>query len=63
MEVEGAGQIQHFSNQHELFLSNKELMNDKVCDGCTGLISTPFYSCIQCEFFIRSRCAQLPRNK
>jgi hypothetical protein len=32
MEVEGAGQKRHFSNQHDLFLSNKELVNDKVCE-------------------------------
>jgi hypothetical protein len=63
MEVEGAGLIQHFSHQHDLILSNKELVDDKVCDGCTRLISTPFYSCMQCNFLLHSRCAQLQRNK
>ena len=63
MEVERAGQIRHFSHRHDLFLSNKELVNDKVCDGCTRKISTPFYSCTQCSFFLHSKCAQLPINK
>jgi hypothetical protein len=34
-EVEGAGQIQHFSHQHGLIFSNEELMANKLCDGCT----------------------------
>jgi hypothetical protein len=63
MEVEGAGQIQHFSHQHDLILSNEELTKDELCDGCMELISTPFYSCTQCNFFLHVRCAQLPRNK
>ncbi|XP_059460241.1 uncharacterized protein LOC132189517 [Corylus avellana] len=63
MEVEGAKQIQHFSHRHDLIFSNKELVDDKFCNGCKGLISTPFYSCTQCDFFLHSRCAQLPRNK
>ncbi|XP_059460249.1 uncharacterized protein LOC132189523 [Corylus avellana] len=63
MEVEGAVQIQHFSHQHGLILSNEGLVDDKLCDGCTGLISIPFYSCTQCDFFLHSKCAQLPNNK
>jgi hypothetical protein len=38
-------------------------MKDELCDGCMELISTPFYSCMQCNFFLHVRCAQLPRNK
>ncbi|XP_059460246.1 protein VACUOLELESS GAMETOPHYTES-like [Corylus avellana] len=63
MGVEGARQIQHFSHEHDLILSNEELMKDELCDGCVQLISTPFYSCTQCNFLLHSRCAQLPRNK
>ncbi|XP_059460275.1 uncharacterized protein LOC132189550 [Corylus avellana] len=63
MEVEGARQIRHFSHQHDLILSNEELMTNEPCDGCKGLIFTPFYSCIQCNFFLHSKCAQLSKNK
>jgi hypothetical protein len=63
MEVEGARQIQHFSHQHDLILSNKELVDDKFCNSCKGQISTPFYSCTVYDFFLHSRCTQLPRNK
>ncbi|XP_059460243.1 uncharacterized protein LOC132189518 [Corylus avellana] len=63
MEVEGAEHIQHFSHQHGLILSNEGLMDDRLCDGCTRLISTPFYSCTQCDFFLHSKCAQLPHYK
>ncbi|XP_059446467.1 uncharacterized protein LOC132178015 [Corylus avellana] len=64
MLVEVAGKIKHFSHdQHHLILSNEELMGDKLCDGCMKLISTPFYSCTQCNFFLHIRCAQLPKRK
>lgn len=62
-EVEGVGQRQHFSHQHDLILSNEELMEDMLCDDCLGLISTLFYSCIQCNLFLHGICAQLPRKK
>jgi hypothetical protein len=35
----------------------------KFHDGCKGRISTPFYSCAPCDFFLHNRCAQLPKNK
>jgi hypothetical protein len=41
----------------------KLILGDKLCDGCTGLISTSFYSCTQCNFFLHSKCVQLPKNK
>ncbi|XP_059460180.1 uncharacterized protein LOC132189459 [Corylus avellana] len=63
MEVEGAMQIQHFSHQHDLIIGNEELADVKFCDGCMEFISTPFYSCTHCNFFLHSRCAQLPRKK
>lgn len=63
LEVEGAGQIRHFSHQHDLIFNKEELTDDKLCDGCMGLISTPFYSCTECSFLLHSRCARLPRKK
>ncbi|XP_062163726.1 uncharacterized protein LOC133870582 [Alnus glutinosa] len=62
-EVEGAEKIRHFSHQHDLILCNEGFMEDMLCDGCVELISAPFYSCIQCNFFLHNRCAQLPRKK
>jgi very-short-patch-repair endonuclease len=62
-EVEGAEKIQHFSHRHDLILSNEEHVEDILCDGCLGLISHPFYNCSPCNFFLHSRCAQLPRKK
>ncbi|XP_062163723.1 uncharacterized protein LOC133870579 [Alnus glutinosa] len=62
-EVEGAEKIQHFSHKHDLIRSNEEHVKDMLCDGCVELISAPFYSCIQCNFFLHSRCAKLPRKK
>jgi hypothetical protein len=59
LEVEGAGHI----HQLDLIFSNKEFTDDKLCDGCMGLISTPFYNCTQCCFFLHNRCAQLPNKK
>lgn len=54
--------IQHFShNQHELILNDQKLQDDKRCEGCMQLItSIPFYSCVQCSFFLHSRCAEVP---
>ncbi|KAG4207045.1 hypothetical protein ERO13_A03G042650v2, partial [Gossypium hirsutum] len=40
-----------------------EMNNDGQCDGCMRTISTPFYSCEQCKFFLHKECAELPRNK
>ncbi|XP_059460235.1 uncharacterized protein LOC132189510 [Corylus avellana] len=62
-EVEGVQEMRHFGHQHDLILSNEELTKDELCDGCMELISTPFYSCTQCNFFLHGRCAQLPRKK
>jgi hypothetical protein len=62
-KLERAGQIWCFSHQHNLILNNEELIDVKLCDSCIGLMSTPFYSSTQCNFFLQSRCAQLPREK
>jgi len=59
-----SGEIQHFSHQHNLILSNEDLTDDKLCDGCMELIiSAPFYSCMQCNFFLHAVCVQLPSKK
>lgn len=61
MEV-GANQIQHFSHQHDLIFNN-EIKDEELYDGCMGLISTSCYNCAQCNFFLYSKCAQLPIKK
>ncbi|XP_059442048.1 uncharacterized protein LOC132174403 [Corylus avellana] len=58
------GEIQHFSHEdHKLILCDDEIKDDKLCQGCTELIiSVPFYSCAQCNFFLHTRCTKLPRT-
>jgi hypothetical protein len=53
-------EIKHFSHQHDLIINYEEVKIDKLCDGCMQLISPPFYSCIQCNFFLHNICAKLP---
>jgi hypothetical protein len=55
-------EINHFSHpQHNLILSNEELMDDMRCEACMHLIfGTPFYVCVQCNFSLHNRCAKLP---
>ncbi|MFQ6658536.1 hypothetical protein Gotur_027761, partial [Gossypium turneri] len=36
--------------------------DDGQCDGCTRPISTPFYGCEQCKFFLHKDCAELPKE-
>ncbi|XP_059460272.1 uncharacterized protein LOC132189547 [Corylus avellana] len=62
-EVEVAEQMQNFGHPHELILSNEELTDEKLCDGCMGFICTPFFSCPQCNFFLHNKCVQLPKKK
>ena len=51
----------HFSHdQHDLILNCEDVNDDKLCDGCMQLISPPFYSCVECKFFLHNICAQLP---
>ncbi|XP_021902852.1 uncharacterized protein LOC110818328 [Carica papaya] len=57
-----AAEIEHFSHEHTLIFSN-EVKDDKGCDGCGIPISSPFYSCEGCDFFLHKTCAELPRNK
>jgi hypothetical protein len=58
-------EIQHFSHDHKLklILRDDEVNDGKLCKGCTEfIISAPFYSCVQCQFFLHTRCAELPRT-
>ncbi|XP_021902876.1 uncharacterized protein LOC110818343 [Carica papaya] len=57
-----AAEIEHFSHEHTLIFSN-EGADNKCCDGCGIPISSPFYSCEECDFFLHKTCAELPRNK
>ncbi|KAJ6870466.1 hypothetical protein NC652_036187 [Populus alba x Populus x berolinensis] len=55
-------EIEHFSHQHNLILNDK-VDDDLKCDGCMLPISTPFYSCASCNFFLDKTCIELPRRK
>ncbi|XP_017984462.1 PREDICTED: uncharacterized protein LOC108663694 [Theobroma cacao] len=55
-------EIKHFSHQHNLIFSN-EIKDDKCCDGCVLSISTSYYYCSLCNFFLHKSCAELPRKK
>ncbi|XVF77743.1 hypothetical protein PTKIN_Ptkin14bG0071400 [Pterospermum kingtungense] len=56
-------EIKHFSHQHNLELSEVVKDDDRYCDGCSMLITTPFYLCLQCHFSLHKSCAELPRKK
>ncbi|PPS07308.1 hypothetical protein GOBAR_AA13342 [Gossypium barbadense] len=67
IEVNEAGEatkIEHFSHQHCLVLAdNIDEEIDRKCDGCMLSISTLFYYCSECPFFLHKTCAELPRIK
>ncbi|XVF83590.1 hypothetical protein PTKIN_Ptkin16aG0501400 [Pterospermum kingtungense] len=56
-------EIKHFSHQHNLVLSEMVKDDDRYCDGCSMLITTSFYLCLQCHFSLHKTCAELPRKK
>jgi hypothetical protein len=58
------GEIKHFGHPHNLILSHdQEVLHDKLCDGCMYfIILAPFYNCAQCNFFLHTTCAQLPKE-
>ncbi|KAG6712592.1 hypothetical protein I3842_05G110800, partial [Carya illinoinensis] len=56
-------EIKHFSHEHKLIISRKELEDDKICEGCMLSITPPFYSCEQCNFFMHGSCTILPSKK
>ncbi|KAG6743770.1 hypothetical protein POTOM_052471 [Populus tomentosa] len=56
-------EIDHFIHQHNLILTDK-VDDDLKCDGCMLPISTPFYSCSGCNFFLDKTCSlELSRRK
>ncbi|KAL1181238.1 hypothetical protein V6Z11_A02G034900 [Gossypium hirsutum] len=63
-ELMVASEIKHSHHDHNLRLtfSGKTKDDDSQCDGCTRPISTPFYSCEQCKFFLHKDCAELPKQ-
>ncbi|KAL4312676.1 hypothetical protein GQ457_01G034700 [Hibiscus cannabinus] len=63
-EVMVASEIKHSYHDHHLTLTfSGETEGGNQCDGCMRPISTPFYSCDRCEFFLHKDCAELPREK
>ncbi|XP_059430253.1 uncharacterized protein LOC132163893 [Corylus avellana] len=66
-EGEELEELKHFHHdQHNLFLSRNQVEvhhEHKLCEGCVKSISAPFYSCQQCNYFLHSKCARLPRKK
>ncbi|MFQ6661553.1 hypothetical protein Gotur_029674 [Gossypium turneri] len=63
-ELMVASEIKHSYHDHNLRLtfSGETKDDDSECDGCTRPISTPFYSCEQCKFFLHKDCAELPKK-
>ncbi|XP_030958473.1 uncharacterized protein LOC115980349, partial [Quercus lobata] len=61
--TEIAIEIRHFSHEHGLKLSDDEVLDNEKCNGCVQAISPPFYSCLNCSFFLHESCAKLPRKK
>ena len=60
--TEIATEINHFSHEHDLKLTD-EIPNNTKCNGCVQYILVPFYSCTQCSFFLHKSCAELPKIK
>ncbi|KAG6591307.1 Jacalin-related lectin 19, partial [Cucurbita argyrosperma subsp. sororia] len=63
IEVSGS-EIQHFIHHHRLaFVTEEQLRQDRVCDGCMKRLSGPSYGCEECGFFAHKECLELPRKK
>ncbi|OMO49722.1 Zinc finger, PHD-type [Corchorus olitorius] len=57
-------EIKHFSHEHNLLLSHDEVEDERYCDGCSLLIITSFYHCLQCDFFLHKSCVdELPKKE
>ncbi|MBA0577378.1 hypothetical protein Golob_028136, partial [Gossypium lobatum] len=63
-EIMIASKIKHSYHQyHNLRLTfSGEIKDDSQCDGCMRPISTPFYSCEQCKFFLHKNCVELSKE-
>ncbi|XP_030958351.1 uncharacterized protein LOC115980215, partial [Quercus lobata] len=58
-----AAEIEHFSHEHVLKLTDDEVLNNQKCYACVRAILPPFYSCVNCSFFLHESCAKLPQKK
>ncbi|KAK4595895.1 hypothetical protein RGQ29_014112 [Quercus rubra] len=58
-----AAEIKHFSHEHVLKLTDDEVLNNQKCYACVRAILPPFYSCVNCSFFLHESCAKLPQKK
>ncbi|OMO73497.1 Protein kinase C-like, phorbol ester/diacylglycerol binding protein [Corchorus olitorius] len=56
-----ATEIKHLSHQHNLVLSDN-VKGENFCDGCMLFISSAFYYCSTCNFFLHKSCAESPRK-
>ncbi|GKU97259.1 hypothetical protein SLEP1_g10428 [Rubroshorea leprosula] len=57
------GEIKHFSHKHNLILSDDGVEDGQSCEGCMRSISTSFYYCAQCNFFLCNCCVhKLPKE-
>ncbi|GKV41886.1 hypothetical protein SLEP1_g49360 [Rubroshorea leprosula] len=56
-----AVEIEHFNHPCKLILCD-DVEDEKCCDGCGRSISTSFYYCVECNYILHKRCAELPRK-
>ncbi|KAA3481762.1 Protein kinase C-like, phorbol ester/diacylglycerol binding protein [Gossypium australe] len=54
-------EIKHLSHHHNLIFSY-DVEGDRYCDSCMLFISTSFYHCTQCDFFLHKSCVELPKK-
>ncbi|MBA0817922.1 hypothetical protein Gohar_021935, partial [Gossypium harknessii] len=58
-----AVEIKHAYHDYNLRLTfSGEMNDDGQCDACMRPISTPFYSCEQCKFFLHKERVELPKK-
>ncbi|XVF83025.1 hypothetical protein PTKIN_Ptkin16aG0099400 [Pterospermum kingtungense] len=55
--------VKHFHHVHNLVLEDEMEDNSGNCDGCMLSISTPFYYCSECNFYLHKTWAELPKAK
>ena len=60
-----ATKIFRCKKDHQLIFVNKKIDESKdnqLCVGCAQTISSQFYHCAQCNFFLHEWCAELPNE-
>ncbi|MBA0578598.1 hypothetical protein Gorai_020875, partial [Gossypium raimondii] len=57
-----AAEIIHSSHDQHSLTFNDEINDNKHCNGCMMPISSSFYYCSCCDFFLHKACAELPRR-